>query len=1414
MDINAKKWKNNTAYKKNDVVRFNIPLTHAGNNLSITRGQGQLVHHAPINIEKLGDLRISAYLKKSNKDTKLTNHTKLKVLTAADGTFSLIGSNALGFGLRFRDFANNILAPKDPKKAIRAVTTSEIVDEETLFVEKYILKEDIPEDTEGGSIRLNTFCTGLVRGADSISISNLKVEYGSPYFYCTKDHVSSAANDPLNDSNDEHWTQKFNWRPSYGASFEFNGLNHSIEKDEGQDYRISSSINSLRRKININFNNRDDKEAKAIVHFLQEKHFEYESIYSLNEKGERPESLRIREFDFPIALPYRLDSKFICSSFNHQLKFRNNHNISAVFESPYDSELEKVCSFNGYNPKTDLILFVKLTGGGPPYTLNIAKGANTTADFWDANDEAGGGITNPENCQTFEPKNTWPKHLDGVTITPSDIGGGSGEVFLHNYQKVRITSNISKDSTSVTIEADDNDVEIQINDEGYFPIVIPCPGSPGVHSIFMDKPEEIMWYPYLAVRNFEFKPSYVQDIEQSPRNTNSGIVDHYERLDRDGPNQNLFKLQVSFDYRTEKEAKKILLFLEQHLGYKKFRFQLPRPYLKDSHEETTLTQNESSIFYCPSWSHQIVYKDCHRIRANFIESPSAITNEPFDDLIKFGKVGNIEKPCFKTIYNPSVVKYEICPPSSSFTAKLGPEFDNINGNQKSTIRQSDLIICIDKSGSMGWGGKAGVAATVARQLIASWRQNDQSPFQYVSAVDQPVAHPLDFPETFGLSAAQPNLEQQIANGFNSANLDKFAIKIDQKRVNLGIVYFNSGSSLASGLNGRPQAYHKTNLINSITAQAGGGTRFGGAMGLCLNQFHQSDRAFTVNSRIIIFISDGQPADGGAGQAQRVNGENTATFGRRLNTAAHRNAYVGKVAALFNAGATAEEVSAQGYDPDSRFAIGSWANDPLPIVTFTVAVPGANTGLMSNMASRYGPPGAEQPLFFNAGSIGDLVQMIRVIMDLTEDTGSQNFVSFTVKNCGPKPARIIETKVRFADDTDAPLFTSMRSKGVFDYDANGEVQGLNIGTSRTSPEGSTGGQYINDPNNPNYPGDMTGNVKWKSGNVPDPGNPGRFLQLFRGGTRIDVNNNPNNDPLISRDWNGSQGADNIGVFCKDDGTRPSNGKFVRMFRASNSTVQTEVTDLNIGPVDAGSPVGNYDHLPVLQKGEELDLFFTIKTNNLYDALRQIQFVFVTRDGSCKETECYANIDINMYTVANKNVDIPGGDGVDGGDPPEQGPDPDPNPAPAPVPAPPAVVFAPRLYRNQIRTRQDPTTDFEYEGGNCRGSRHGAWVIQNAPQWLEDAVSVDAAGNYTYDAGLQIRFTQVGGGGAPPFVFPSMFGQLDDGWFGNWIRMGRIADRQAGDIYIMEQLSMNFGNFILSITDGTDTIESPQYTTVDC
>jgi hypothetical protein len=71
------------------------------------------------------------------------------------------------------------------------------------------------------------------------------------------------------------------------------------------------------------------------------------------------------------------------------------------------------------------------------------------------------------------------------------------------------------------------------------------------------------------------------------------------------------------------------------------------------------------------------------------------------------------------------------------------------------------------------------------------------------------------------------------------------------------------------------------------------------------------------------------------------------------------------------------------------------------------------------------------------------------------------------------------------------------------------------------------------------------------------------------------------------------------------------------------------------VNAGNPAGDYEHLPWINPGDRIDLFFTIQTNRVFDNLEQIQFVFNTTDGTCNKTSCYANIDINMYTVTNKN-----------------------------------------------------------------------------------------------------------------------------------------------------------------------------------
>jgi len=80
---------------------------------------------------------------------------------------------------------------------------------------------------------------------------------------------------------------------------------------------------------------------------------------------------------------------------------------------------------------------------------------------------------------------------------------------------------------------------------------------------------------------------------------------------------------------------------------------------------------------------------------------------------------------------------------------------------------------------------------------------------------------------------------------------------------------------------------------------------------------------------------------------------------------------------------------------------------------------------------------------------------------------------------------------------------------------------------------------------------------------------------------------------------------------------------------------------------------------------------------------------------------------MYTVSNKNVDIAAAAVPDRRVAPVVVVA--PVPVPVPVVAPAFPTFAPRLYRNQVRTNPDPTTNFEIEGGNCRGTRHAFWQI---------------------------------------------------------------------------------------------------------
>ena len=1239
MDITVNSWGENVRYVKNDIVKLEEILTVSDTDLSSSTPSYMM----PLgSINARDDLMVRAFVKKDSPSDSLEDPTQALIYsTTAPGGYSMVDgatSNAVGVGLSFFDAGSSHLGSIDLHKSIKIVSSDEISSKEWFLMEKFVPASCMPPGTT--QIKIVLFACGYLKGTFKFKEVNASNAY--PYFYCTTDHLSTIADSPSTTST--NWTQEFNWKASYGSSVNFRGDNYSLEKEEGERFDVGKSLNSLPITMKMEFREKDDREAKAIIHFLQEKYFQYEGIYNLNYLGERNELSEVGAFNFNFTKPYKNAQKVVCREFTQDLNFRNNNNISAVFENLYASETSVISSFDGYNYRLDFLAYLKLSGGGAPYSEDFVKDVPITLDIYTSTD-ANGGVppsAGAENCQSFG--SLFPPGVE--EITPADPATGGDRIFLfQNYRKVKLSSTITRASTTVTVTPLES-FSVSSKEDN-FPVLIPCVG--GQSSMYIEEPEEILWYPWLRLRSFPFKASSSLDVPQAPRHVNDSFTSYYKKLYKAGPNQNLLQLNVSFDYRTEREAKEILLFLEQHLGYKKFRFQIPRPYTKGDTAAATLAEKRISMFFCPEWRHSVVFKNCHRIEATFIETPSGVTQEPFDI---YALPADQFSPCVSSAYYPDLVKYETCPRTSSVVAKLGCEFTG--DNLVATIKASDIMICIDRSCSMG-GSRMALANKVARQIIGAHKQCpvedgrcDGQDFTYSSEFSD--ISPSEIVPPYS-AVALTNQDIEGLGGYQMEWMDRFAIKIDERRVNVGIIYYTSGAGTSVSLDGstpagaKPNSYDKKKLMSVLYAGSTNGTAYGPAMNQAIASFHGSDRNYFLDNRILIFISDGLPGDGGAGIAKAAS-LRTGELSERL-ASSYRAGYAAKVNALIaqeqDSGKSPEEaidaVYDRGYDASftSTELTPNWVTEPQPTTTFSVGI-GLSRSELVNMGSMLG----DKRLFFRSDQASQLIKLVNIIINMTEDAGSQNYFSVTVSNCGPKPIKINNTIVRFKSDVDAPLWTVKRSPGVHlqtsvAEDSLARPQDVlleDAGATITNPEDNTGGQYMNDPTAPKTPDpDQLVNWQWRAGNVVAPG--GDILQLWRNCIRYDVDTPDGGtgdvDPNIAANWNNNAGTDNTGITSKD--------KFVRAFFPYSDNINKpnlEIQDLNIGNVHASNPWGDYSHLPELQPGESLDLFFVAISNRLFGTMEQIQFVFDTEDvpKSSLRTECYGNINFNLWTEITK------------------------------------------------------------------------------------------------------------------------------------------------------------------------------------
>lgn len=195
------------------------------------------------------------------------------------------------------------------------------------------------ENNNDVSVKLKNFNTSLMNKSESLYVkkadsysqykvySKNDVVFFPPnhqYYYCVSDvNVNNVAPAVKNESwsrdggqyrdvNKNVWSRYFFWKPSVTLNINTKIRDKKISMGGSYTQVYKDGINETLLNIDLEFNNRDDRECYAILHFL-ESHF-----------GSKP-------FQFSLPSPYEGLKSFVCEKWEHVYNYRNNHSIKASF---------------------------------------------------------------------------------------------------------------------------------------------------------------------------------------------------------------------------------------------------------------------------------------------------------------------------------------------------------------------------------------------------------------------------------------------------------------------------------------------------------------------------------------------------------------------------------------------------------------------------------------------------------------------------------------------------------------------------------------------------------------------------------------------------------------------------------------------------------------------------------------------------------------------------------------------------------------------------------------------------------------------------------------------------------------------------------------------------------------------------
>ena len=108
-------------------------------------------------------------------------------------------------------------------------------------------------------------------------------------------------------------------------------------------------------------------------------------------------------------------------------------------------------------------------------------------------------------------------------------------------------------------------------------------------------------------KNFYFKGNLEYDINENIRLFSTDMKNSTIEYSKDGINYNNLEFTISFNKRTNQEARAILKYLDDKAGFKIFSYTLPQPY------------NKTISVYCPEWNHTYNFNNNNDISVKFIE---------------------------------------------------------------------------------------------------------------------------------------------------------------------------------------------------------------------------------------------------------------------------------------------------------------------------------------------------------------------------------------------------------------------------------------------------------------------------------------------------------------------------------------------------------------------------------------------------------------------------------------------------------------------------------------------------------------------------------------------------------------------------------------------------------------------------